>query len=147
MLPGVKHQAFEHTGKPDSEENLQLHLNNWWRPQLTVIGMQGLPTDLAMAGNARLHRSVSRGRTEIILEALRYKTIECHMIKAQVIGSFYKQASQPRATSKTLSKQGIAIHSKWRREMLSDIQQPRKKQKFFVRLFLLKSPLQPHPST
>jgi len=27
-------------------------LNNWWRPQLTIIGMEGLPTNLSMAGNA-----------------------------------------------------------------------------------------------
>jgi len=52
LLPGVKHQAYNMKGEPDAKENLELHLNNWWRPQLTVIGMQGLPTDLAMAGNA-----------------------------------------------------------------------------------------------
>ena len=52
LLEGVQHQAFKFTGAPDSKENLELHLNNWWRPQLTVIGMQGLPTDLALAGNA-----------------------------------------------------------------------------------------------
>jgi len=51
-LPNLKHQAFPHKGQPDAKENLELHLNNWWRPQLSVIGMQGLPTDLAMAGNA-----------------------------------------------------------------------------------------------
>lgn len=52
LLPGLNHQAFKHAGQPDSKENLELHLNNWWRPQLSVIGMEGLPTDLAMAGNA-----------------------------------------------------------------------------------------------
>ena len=52
MHPGVQHQACRHTGQPDSKENLELHLNNWWRPQLTVIGMEGLPTNLNMAGNA-----------------------------------------------------------------------------------------------
>jgi len=52
MISGLKHQAFKHTGQPDAKENLELHLNNWWRPQLTVIGMEGLPTNLSMAGNA-----------------------------------------------------------------------------------------------
>lgn len=52
LLPETKHVAYKHIGKPDSIENLELHLNNWWRPQLSVIGMKGLPTDLSMAGNA-----------------------------------------------------------------------------------------------
>ena len=52
MLPGLKHQAHKHKGEADAKENLELHLNNWWRPQLTVIGMEGLPTNLSMAGNA-----------------------------------------------------------------------------------------------
>lgn len=52
MLDGIKHQAYKHKGGEDAKENLELHLNNWWRPQLSVIGMEGLPTNLAMAGNA-----------------------------------------------------------------------------------------------
>lgn len=52
MLPGVRTQAQKYHGQPEAKENLELHLNNWWRPQLTVIGMEGLPSNLAMAGNA-----------------------------------------------------------------------------------------------
>ena len=52
ILPGVKNQASKHSGQPDAKENLELHLNNWWRPQLSVIGIEGLPSNLAMAGNA-----------------------------------------------------------------------------------------------
>jgi hypothetical protein len=33
------------------EENLAMHLANWWKPSLTVIGSAGLPSDLAKAGN------------------------------------------------------------------------------------------------
>jgi hypothetical protein len=52
MVSGLKHVACKHEGGADAKENLELHLNNWWRPQLTVIGMEGLPSNLSMAGNA-----------------------------------------------------------------------------------------------
>jgi hypothetical protein len=52
LLATTKNVASKYHGEPDAKENLELHLNNWWRPQLTVIGIEGLPSNLSMAGNA-----------------------------------------------------------------------------------------------
>lgn len=51
MFDSTKSMAYE-TNKEDSiAENVVLHKNNFWRSQLAVIGVEGLPTDIASAGN------------------------------------------------------------------------------------------------
>ena len=51
VLPDLKTTARKYSNQPNSKENLELCLNMCWRPQLTVIGIQGLPSDLSKAGN------------------------------------------------------------------------------------------------
>ena len=46
MLPGTRTCAAGH-----SDEILQLLKNNFWRSQLAVIGIEGLPANLSSAGN------------------------------------------------------------------------------------------------
>ena len=41
----------KYAGAKDCKEKLETYLNMAWRPQLTVIGIQGLPSDLNKAGN------------------------------------------------------------------------------------------------
>jgi hypothetical protein len=43
--------CHKYHGQPNGKEKFEVLLNTTWRPQLTVIGMQGLPTDLSKAGN------------------------------------------------------------------------------------------------
>jgi hypothetical protein len=49
MLPGVHTQGYA-AGISEADENFEIIINNNWRPTLSVIGFEGLPT-LAKAGN------------------------------------------------------------------------------------------------
>ena len=46
LLKDVKSLAYN----KGEEENYELHLNNFWRPQLAVIGFEGLP-NMKIGGN------------------------------------------------------------------------------------------------
>ena len=50
-LPGVRLVTHQHAGSADAKEKLEMNLNQWWKPTLTVIGINGLPSDLSKAGN------------------------------------------------------------------------------------------------
>lgn len=50
-LPETERLTRSHAEGADCEEKLQCLLNQWWRPTLNVIGIEGLPSDLAKAGN------------------------------------------------------------------------------------------------
>ncbi len=43
--------THKHAGAPDAKEKLEMNLSQWWKPTLTVIGIEGMPSDLALAGN------------------------------------------------------------------------------------------------
>lgn len=49
IVPGLHSQAH-HSCSLHSEPH-QLLLNNFWKPTLSVIGFEGLPTNLSQAGN------------------------------------------------------------------------------------------------
>jgi len=51
LLEGVSTTAMKHQGAADAAEKLHMNLKEWWKPALAVIGIEGLPTDLATAGN------------------------------------------------------------------------------------------------
>ena len=51
ILDEVTGLTNQHAGKDDAKEKLEQNLNMWWRPTLTVIGIEGLPSDLNSAGN------------------------------------------------------------------------------------------------
>ena len=51
MSEGLKTVAYKYEGQPNGREKLEVLLNTSWRPQLTVIGLTGLPSNLAHAGN------------------------------------------------------------------------------------------------
>lgn len=51
MAPNVRTCCHKYHGHPNGREKYEVMLNNFWKPQLTVIGMTGLPTDLSKAGN------------------------------------------------------------------------------------------------
>mmetsp|Transcript_29286 Transcript_29286/g.38997 ORF Transcript_29286/g.38997 Transcript_29286/m.38997 type:complete len:185 (+) Transcript_29286:909-1463(+) len=40
-----------HASAPDAKEKLEMNLSQWWKPALSVIGIKGVPSDLATAGN------------------------------------------------------------------------------------------------
>lgn len=50
-MKDTKSIEFMHASAPDCKENYELHLNNWWRPCLQVIGIEGMPTNIENAGN------------------------------------------------------------------------------------------------
>lgn len=50
-LPGVANLTHKHAAAPDAKEKLEMNLSQWWKPTLTVIGVEGMPSDLALAGN------------------------------------------------------------------------------------------------
>ncbi len=50
-LPEVKNLTYKHAEAADAKEKLEMNLSQWWNPTLTVIGIEGLPSDLAAAGN------------------------------------------------------------------------------------------------
>ena len=51
MIDGLHTLAHKYADAPDAKEKLELYLNTWWRPQLTLIGIEGLPNNLSLAGN------------------------------------------------------------------------------------------------
>ena len=51
MLAGTKTIAANEHPDDSIKENVQLILNQCWRSQISVIGVEGLPTDIASAGN------------------------------------------------------------------------------------------------
>ena len=51
ILDNVSNLTREYAGQEDAKEKLEMNLGQWWRPALTVIGIEGLPTDLNTAGN------------------------------------------------------------------------------------------------
>jgi hypothetical protein len=51
MFDSTKSMAFKNSGGDQKAENTQLHTNAFWRSQLAVIGIEGLPTSIASAGN------------------------------------------------------------------------------------------------
>lgn len=51
LLPNTQSMAFPISDGDKVKENIRLHLNNFWRSQLAVIGIEGLPSDLSSAGN------------------------------------------------------------------------------------------------
>jgi hypothetical protein len=54
MLDHVKTCSHKHStahGHPEWLERYEVLLNTTWRPQLTIIGLSGLPSNLAHAGN------------------------------------------------------------------------------------------------
>ena len=51
MFDSTKSMAFYNNPTDPLAENTQLHINNFWRSQLAVIGIEGLPTNIASAGN------------------------------------------------------------------------------------------------
>ena len=71
-------------GAPDCQEKLQALLNYCWKPTLTVIGIEGLPSDLSKAGNViysqlkyRLSmRTAPNQDTEVLAELLRKAFME-----------------------------------------------------------------------
>lgn len=55
----VTTKSMAYCAHPDDAkaENVQLHVNNFWRSQLAVIGVEGMPTDIGSAGNC-LYKSM-----------------------------------------------------------------------------------------
>jgi hypothetical protein len=51
MFDSTKSMAYCANPTDSKKENIQLHINNFWRSQLAVIGIEGLPTNIASAGN------------------------------------------------------------------------------------------------
>ena len=51
MFDSTKSMAYYANPTDPKKENIQLHINNFWRSQLAVIGIEGLPTNIASAGN------------------------------------------------------------------------------------------------
>ena len=51
ILDEVSNLTRDHAGAPDCKEKLEMNLGQWWKPTLTVIGIEGLPSDLNTAGN------------------------------------------------------------------------------------------------
>mmetsp|Transcript_18904 Transcript_18904/g.32273 ORF Transcript_18904/g.32273 Transcript_18904/m.32273 type:complete len:259 (-) Transcript_18904:47-823(-) len=51
MLDSTLTMASKEAGGDKLKENVLLHRNNFWRSQLAVIGMEGLPSNLDSAGN------------------------------------------------------------------------------------------------
>ena len=51
MLDQVDNLTRKFSGQPGAKEKLEMNLGQWWRPALTVIGIEGLPADLNKAGN------------------------------------------------------------------------------------------------
>lgn len=51
MFDSTKSMAYQANPDDTKKENIQLHINNFWRSQLAVIGIEGLPTSIASAGN------------------------------------------------------------------------------------------------
>lgn len=51
ILDDVGNLTREFGGQADAKEKLEMNLGQWWRPALTVIGIEGLPSDLNKAGN------------------------------------------------------------------------------------------------
>ena len=51
LIPGLKTLPNKLSNRKDSNEALECLLNMFWRPQLTIIGLEGLPSDINKAGN------------------------------------------------------------------------------------------------
>ena len=51
LLETTKSMAYHASGGDTKKENVQLHINSFWRSQLSIIGIEGLPTDINSAGN------------------------------------------------------------------------------------------------
>ena len=51
ILDEVSGLTRSHADAPDCKEKLEMYLGQWWKPTLSVIGIEGLPTDLNTAGN------------------------------------------------------------------------------------------------
>lgn len=51
MFDSTDSMAKAISGGDKITENVRLHLNNFWRSQLAVIGVEGLPTKIESAGN------------------------------------------------------------------------------------------------
>lgn len=52
MFDTTKSIAKKANPDDDKAENVQLFKNNSWRSQISVIGIEGLPSNLSAAGNA-----------------------------------------------------------------------------------------------
>ena len=51
ILDEVSSLSCQYRDAGDNKEKLEMNLNEWWRPALTVIGIEGLPLDIQTAGN------------------------------------------------------------------------------------------------
>lgn len=51
LLDTTKSMAHSQSAGDAKKENVQLHINSFWRSQLAVIGVEGVPTDINSAGN------------------------------------------------------------------------------------------------
>jgi len=51
VLPQLENMSKKYENDDDAKMYLENNLNNLWRPTLTVIGINGPPSELAKAGN------------------------------------------------------------------------------------------------
>ena len=51
LIQGLKTLPTKLGNRKDSDEALDCMLNMFWRPQLTIIGLEGLPSNISKSGN------------------------------------------------------------------------------------------------